>query len=247
MGVPEGEPILRQHVADPVREVRETCELALDRLAWLREQGSGTARTASSDSVGSGDSSPASAPKFVSVDPASATDAERKMSVDALLEQLRDSKRPLFERYRAMFALRDRATRESALALCKSFDNEGSALLKHEVAFVLGQMQMREAAPTLRRVLADKSENIMVRHEAAEALGALTGDAPAHDGTGSADEADDSNDAEATLAALREHANDAEAVVAHSALVALDIADYNSGNDFQYATTAESLQKENSK
>jgi len=45
--------------------------------------------------------------------------------------------------------------------LCDLFDDE-SALLKHEVAFVLGQMARGEAIDTLVRVLKDKNENIMV-------------------------------------------------------------------------------------
>ena len=216
MGIAKGEPILRQHTTDAVREVRETCELALDRLQWLREskERDDAAAQRDGDKTNGG-----AAPLHTSVDPAPAIAETRDVS--ELLALCRDTNKSLFERYRGMFALRDLGTRDAALALCELFADE-SALLKHEVAFVLGQMQLSYAAPTLRRVLADKNENIMVRHEAAEALGALKMDA--HDGTGSADEGDESNDADATLALLRAHANDEEAVVAHSALVALDVA-----------------------
>jgi deoxyhypusine monooxygenase len=48
-----------------------------------------------------------------------------------------------------------------------------SALLKHELAYVLGQIKNPFALPTLERVLRDLKEDPMVRHEAAEAMGAI--------------------------------------------------------------------------
>lgn len=212
MGAVDAEPILARFVNDPVREVAETCQLALDRIAFFRQ---------SRDAASSASSS-----RHTSVDPA--PPLAGSLSIDELLHHCMDNKQSLFHRYRAMFSLRDRASGEAALALCECFDDE-SALFKHEVAFVLGQMQRAEAAPRLRAVLRDKSENIMVRHEAAEALGALTYDLSSEAG------------GDETLELLRAHAHDDEAVVAHSALVALDIADYNISDEFQYALTAESL------
>lgn len=55
----------------------------------------------------------------------------------------------------------------------------------------------------------------MVRHEAAEALGAIA-------------------DPEC-VALLREHCSDPEAIVADSCIVALDMLDHELSNDFQYA------------
>ena len=49
-------------------------------------------------------------------------------------------------------------------------------MLKHELAYCLGQTNNFYAAPYLRAVLEDADEDAMCRHEAAEALGAL-GDA----------------------------------------------------------------------
>jgi deoxyhypusine monooxygenase len=49
-------------------------------------------------------------------------------------------------------------------------------LLKHEVAYVLGQMKMVEAIPPLSAVLEDTNQDAMTRHEAAEALGAIGDD-----------------------------------------------------------------------
>ena len=50
-----------------------------------------------------------------------------------------------------------------------------SALFRHEVAYVLGQMQQPSAIPHLSEVLANSKEHDMVRHEAAEALGSCIG------------------------------------------------------------------------
>jgi deoxyhypusine monooxygenase len=49
-------------------------------------------------------------------------------------------------------------------------------LLKHELAYVLGQLKNDKAIPTLEGVLinAEGKHCSMVRHEAAEALGALS-------------------------------------------------------------------------
>ena len=79
---------------------------------------------------------------------------------------------PMFQRMRNVFALRNDRTDEACLALCNGFLSD-SALLRHEVAYVLGQMQNKVAIPKLIEVLSDEQEHVMVRHEAAEALGAI--------------------------------------------------------------------------
>ena len=85
---------------------------------------------------------------------------------------LTDSSVPMFQRMRNVFALRNDGTDEACIALCSGFGSD-SALLRHEVAYVLGQMQNETAIPTLTQVLSDENEHVMVRHEAAEALGAI--------------------------------------------------------------------------
>jgi HEAT repeat protein len=47
------------------------------------------------------------------------------------------------------------------------------ALDRHEVAFVMGQLATDACRPSLEQSLSDSGEHPMVRHEAAEALGAL--------------------------------------------------------------------------
>jgi deoxyhypusine monooxygenase len=107
------------------------------------------------------------------VDPASAA-PER--TVAQLRARLFDPRRSLFERFRAIFALRNLATDEAALALGDAMLADKSALLRHECAYVLGQMQRPASIPQLVQAL-HGDVNPMVRHEAAESLGAIGGDA----------------------------------------------------------------------
>merc|ERR1712133_223783 len=54
---------------------------------------------------------------------------------------------------------------------------DGSALLKHEVAYCLGQTRSPLALPILTSVLADtQGQEPIVRHEAAETLAAIGGE-----------------------------------------------------------------------
>jgi deoxyhypusine monooxygenase len=58
--------------------------------------------------------------------------------------------------------------------LCdQAFVVEHGALLRHEFAYVLGQCQSELACPTLHALLKKDGDDVMVRHEAAEALGAI--------------------------------------------------------------------------
>ena len=96
---------------------------------------------------------------------------------------------PLFERYRAMFALRNIGTPAAVDALATGFSDDSAlfksvgsllcngsrtdAIQRHEVAFVFGQMLSPHSIPSLLKVLQSQDENEMVRHEAAEALGGI--------------------------------------------------------------------------
>jgi deoxyhypusine monooxygenase len=64
-----------------------------------------------------------------------------------------------------MFSLRNMASSdlEAALILCEGFKQEEGALFKHEIAFVLGQLQIKETVECLSKVLIDKNEHAMVR------------------------------------------------------------------------------------
>ncbi|DAC33976.1 MAG TPA: hypothetical protein D7H79_04540, partial [Candidatus Poseidoniales archaeon] len=65
--------------------------------------------------------------------------------------------------------MRNIGGKDSVEALAAAFDSK-SALLKHEIAYVMGQMQDAHAVPFLISRLSDNEEDVMVRHEAAEAL-----------------------------------------------------------------------------
>ncbi|OAG30463.1 deoxyhypusine monooxygenase [Nematocida displodere] len=90
-------------------------------------------------------------------------------AVEGFGKILRDETSPLKMRFRALFALRSIITNESVLAIISAFATP-SVLLKHELAYVLGQMQNRTALPFLEKVLRDGSEDEIARHEAAEAI-----------------------------------------------------------------------------
>lgn len=88
---------------------------------------------------------------------------------------------PLDAQFRALFTIKSLSTSSSDPAtlpegiriIGQALSSSDSALLKHELAYVLGQMQDSRAIPTLKRVLQDVAEHAMVRHEAAEAMGAI--------------------------------------------------------------------------
>jgi deoxyhypusine monooxygenase len=86
---------------------------------------------------------------------------------------------PLARRFRALFSFKHLAcqspsaqTSAAIQSIAAAFTSP-SALLKHELAYCLGQTKNLEAVPYLRNVLEDRQEDAMCRHEAAEALGAL--------------------------------------------------------------------------
>ena len=107
--------------------------------------------------------------QYGSVDPAPPSN---ESDVTILKQLLLDENVQMFQRMRAVFSLRNNGSDEACLALCSAFITK-SALLRHELAYVLGQMQNYVAIPTLQERLADMNEHIMVRHEAAEAMGAI--------------------------------------------------------------------------
>lgn len=89
---------------------------------------------------------------------------------------------PLPVRFRALFSLKHLARHSTGAESKAAVDaiaaalSSPSALLKHELAYCLGQTGNMEAVAPLQNVLKDVNEDPMCRHEAAEALGAL-GDA----------------------------------------------------------------------
>ncbi|KAG5851448.1 hypothetical protein ANANG_G00093550 [Anguilla anguilla] len=92
--------------------------------------------------------------------------------VNAVGTILANPKESLTTRFRALFTLRNLGGAEAVEWISRTFVDD-SALLKHELAYCLGQMQDERAIPILETVLKDTNQEPMVRHEAGEALGAI--------------------------------------------------------------------------
>lgn len=205
--------------------VRETCDIAVDRILWenseARMKEKLTQRfvllcleylrlTQCSD--------------FASIDPAPALPLEgSSCHISYLKSKLLDGSLPLFQRYRAMFALRDLASPPdlpssvpAIEALAAGFDDP-SMLFRHEIAFVFGQLSHPASIPSLVATLSKADEASMVRHEAAEALGSLGQEPGVED-------------------LLRTFSDDPEQVVRESVIVALDMAEYEKNGELEYAT-----------
>jgi len=146
-----------------------------------------------------------------------------KPSIEELENTLLDTDLPLFQRYRAMFALRDLSSPpdlSTAVPAVKALArglHDPSALFRHEIAFVFGQLSHPASIPSLTESLSNTKEASMVRHEAAEALGSL-------------------GDEEGVEETLRKFLNDPEQVVRDSVIVALDMAEFEKNGEMEYAT-----------
>jgi deoxyhypusine monooxygenase len=193
-------PVLEQFSTDPVPEVSETCKLALDKMRYQAKVGGNL------EDVN----------VYGSVDPAPPSDEQ---DTDTLQKTLLDENIPLFDRYRAMFSLRNKGDDRSVKALARGLNCSG-ALFRHEVAFVLGQVASPCAVAELVDRLRDTEESPMVRHECAEALGGI---------------ASPDVDVESELTKYLD--SDIPGVVRESCVVALDMADYNNSKEFQYANS----------
>ena len=148
--------------------------------------------------------------EFGSVDPAPASNNGR---VSEWREIICNEEERMFMRMRALFALRNVGGPEALDALAAAFSSD-SALLKHEIAYVMGQMQDSYAVSCLVERLSDHDEDLMVRHEAAEALGAI-GDRAAID----------------TLMLYRD---DPEPVISESCEVAIDLLEWVESKRLNY-------------
>lgn len=155
--------VLEEFCNDARSEVSETCQIASKRVAWMIEH----AAKGDVAALGHMKDNP-----YHSIDPAPAAKQPSKADIPTYAAQLLDTSLPLFERYKAMFSLRNNGSKAAVLALCAGL-KDASPLFRHEIAYVLGQLQHAASIPALRESVANASEHEMVRHEAAEALGAI--------------------------------------------------------------------------
>lgn len=105
---------MEEYSKDCVLEVAETCQLALSRIQWLKSN---------SNSINLQKS------PYMSVDPAPPTNIT---NIKKLKEILLDENISLFERYRAMFSLRNINTSESILAL-----SEGKIMIHYSFFIII--------------------------------------------------------------------------------------------------------------
>jgi len=191
---------LKEFENDAMPEVADTCRLAVAKMEYYKSKESVDEKEKLSDNP------------YKSVDPAP---PHTETNVGKLREILLDENKSLFERYRAMFSLRNMGTKEANLAIAEGLICKNT-LFRHEIAYVLGQVQSPDTKDQLFACLRDTAENDMVRHECAEALGSIA--------------ADDIN------AELEKYLGKEEpAVLRESCVVALDFVEYNNSGEFQYA------------
>ncbi len=215
IGALESIPVLKQYCTPEEHvAVKETCEIAIDNILKNHQATDAVKAQLDADSEGS--------LMFGSVDPA--PPAKVLLPTSTLRAQLLDTSLPLFERYKAMFALRNQGTKKSVLALCDGLEDE-SALFRHEIGYVLGQLKEPVSVPALAKALAKSEEAPMVRHECAEALGSIA--------------------SEECVQILQQYINDPVDVVRESCLVALDMCEYETTDQFMFLEKAEEVKDEN--
>jgi len=210
-------PVLEEFLHKPNEDISvvETCEIAIAKIQFDHANAAaGTSRSL-----------------YDSIDPAPPTsmhdtDAATHQSVDVTISELRtkllDTQKSLFERYRAMFALRNLGeNKEAVLALADGFGDK-SALFRHEIAYIFGQLSSPHSVPSLLKVLANDAESEMVRHEAAEALGSIATDE--------------------VLPALEAYRTQGPRVVRESCEVALDMYEYENSGELHYAPTVKNVE-----
>lgn len=86
-------------------------------------------------------------------------------SINSIGTVLANTKLPMKERFRALFTLKNLGGNLAIENIAMCF-NDDSCLLKHELAYCLGQMRDEYAIPYLIEVLKDINQEPMVRHEA---------------------------------------------------------------------------------
>ena len=97
-----------------------------------------------------------------SMDSSSTVKIFSKETVERVGGILNDANKSLSERFRALFTLRGIGSHEAISEIGRCF-NDPSALLKHECAYCLGQIQDSYAIPMLRGVLEDTNQEPMVK------------------------------------------------------------------------------------
>lgn len=152
--------------------IRETCEISVANLEWMISTDNGKAEGLDKEELEYKTNDPAPPFNFKK--------DEQYRDLTKISKIMHDEKETMFNRYRAIFTLREMNTDEAVKVLCECFDKEQeqkfSPLFKHEVAYILGQMayKAKSALESLELVLKDEEEHPIVRHEGALALGEIS-------------------------------------------------------------------------
>lgn len=191
---------LTKHSKHNNKELAETCYIGAKRIEWLRNHKSNVPPN-----------------PFNSIDPAPEYEIKEK-SLTELSDILLNAKSDIFEKYRALFTLRRIAHsagndgNKALTAIGKALKCPSSALFRHQVAFVLGQIGNVASIPALQEGLGNLSDLGMVRHECAEALGSMGNDD--------------------CKKILHQFLNDKAQVVKETCVVALGVSDYSASEHF---------------
>ncbi|KAM7538668.1 hypothetical protein Aperf_G00000048016 [Anoplocephala perfoliata] len=196
--------------------IAETCEVGLGRVEWI-ESGKNKVADPAAELARS---------KFpnIHVDPAPAFEPTAGHSIAELRRIILSPSEPLFSRYQALYSLRNAAVATSPPpsevvdALCAGVAAPGSALLRHQVAFILGELSIPCTGDALIARLQDAKEAAWVRHESALGLGKVLRAAEAEEKEG--------KQAQRVRDALVAGCKDPEPVVRDSCIVALDVPAY---------------------
>jgi deoxyhypusine monooxygenase len=151
--------------------IQETCVMSVENINWMNNTKNG--QTEGLDKLKLHHKTNDPAPPFN-------FKQEAYSSVEKIKTILHNESESLFNRYRALFTLREFDNEEAVQALCDCFNKNlktrFSPLFKHEVSFILGQMceKAKSALEFLELVLKDEEEDPIVRHETALTLGEIT-------------------------------------------------------------------------
>lgn len=150
--------------------IKETCEISIENLKWMEQTNKGQSEGLDKHEFFYHTNDPSAPFNF--------KDPNQHYTLAKVREIMHDNNETMFNRYRAIFTLREFNNDEAVKILCECFDKQYnfSALFKHEVAFILGQMCLcaKNALSALEQVLQDETEDPIVRHETALALGEIT-------------------------------------------------------------------------
>lgn len=150
--------------------IKETCEIAVENINWMKNTNYGETEGLNKCNLIYCTNDPA--PPF------NYKQNDQYKTIDQIKEILFNPITSYFNKYRALFTLREFNNDDAVDALCECFDKKYnfSPLFKHEVSFILGQMCLiaKNALTFLEKVLQDETEDPIVRHETALALGEIT-------------------------------------------------------------------------